>query len=362
MELPVFLQNHLSLWIVIPIIFCVSFLSLTLAKRILFRAIKRLASKTTTQIDDIIIASANLPLTFLALVLSAGMVQPFFPFDEDSKMLMYYNLGFKGALILTMIIFADQLCDGFVRFYATRIEILRSSAILVRGGARLAIAGIGFLIILDSFGVSITPIIASLGLGSLAIALAVKSTLENFVCGMQLVADQPIMVGHFVKVESGEEGYVEKIGWRSTWIKLPTNNIVIIPNSSLVNSKITNFHYPTKAIIVKVEVGVHYNSDLERVEKIAKEVANEVMKKVPAGVPSFESKVIYHTFDASSINFTVVMEADQFDQGGLIKHEFIKRLHKRFNQEGIVMPYPIRAINYEQEKAFERKEENVRFK
>lgn len=355
MELPVFLQNNLSLWIVIPIIFCVSFLTLTLAKRILFRAIKRLAGKTTTQIDDIIIASANLPLTFLALVLSAGMVQPFFPFAEDSKILMYYNLGFKGALILTMIIFADQLCDGFVKFYATRIEILRSSAILVRGGARLTIAGIGFLIILDSFGVSITPIIASLGLGSLAIALAVKSTLENFVCGMQLVTDQPIMVGHFVKLESGEEGYVEKIGWRSTWIKLPTNNIVIIPNSSLVNSKITNYWYPEKALVVKVEVGVHYNSDLERVERIALEVANEVMKKVPGGVPSFESKLRFHTYDASSINFSVILQAQEFDYSTFVRHEFIKRLHKRFNQEGIVIPYPIRAINYEQEKAFAQK-------
>lgn len=355
MELPVFLQNHLSLWIIIPGVFCVSFLILTLAKRILFRAIKRLASKTTTPIDDIIIASANLPLTFLALVLSAGVVQPFLPFDEDSKILMYYNLGFKGALILTIIIFVDQLCDGLVKFYATRIEILKSSAILVRGGARLVIAGIGFLIILDSFGVSITPIIASLGLGSLAIALAVKSTLENFVCGMQLVTDQPIMVGHFVKLESGEEGTVEKIGWRSTWIKLPANNIVIIPNSSLVNSKITNYWYPEKSLIVKAECGVHYNSDLEKVEKVTLEVADEVMKKVPGGVPSFESKLRYHTFDASSINFSVVMQAQEFDHGHFVKHEFIKRLHKRFNQEGIVIPYPIRAINYEQEKAFERK-------
>lgn len=355
MELPAFLQNYLSLWIVIPIIFCISFLTLTLAKRIFFRAIKRLASKTTTEIDDIIIASANLPLTLLAFVLSAGVIQPFLPFSDESRILVYYVMGFKAVLILTLIIFVDQLCDGFVKHYANKIEILRSSAILVRGGVRLVIAGFGLLIILDSFGISITPIIASLGLGSLAIALAVKSTLENFVCGMQLVTDQPIMVGHFVKLESGEEGHVEKIGWRSTWIRLPTNNIIIIPNSSLVNSKITNYHYPNKALVIKVDAGVHYNSDLDRVEKITLEVANEVMKKMKGGMPSFESKFMYHTFDASSINFTVVMQAREFDQGGFVKHEFIKRLHKRFNQEGIVIPYPIRAINYEQEKAFETK-------
>ncbi len=355
MEIPVSLQNSLSLWITIPIVFCVSFLCLTLAKRILFRTIKRLVRKTTTEIDDIIIASANLPLTMLALVLSVGVIQPFLPFSDESKIMLYYGMGFKAALIITIIIFVDQLCDGFVKYYASRIEILKSSAILVRGGVRLIIAGLGLLIILDSFGVSITPIIASLGLGSIAIALAVQSTLENFVCGVQLVTDQPILVGHFVKLESGEEGEVVKIGWRSTWIRLPTNNIIIIPNSSLVNSKIINYHYPDKALVIKVEAGVHYNSDLERVEKITTEVANEVMRKVEGGVPSFQSILRFHTFDASSINFSVIMQAQKFDQGNFIKHEFIKRLHRRFNQEGIVIPYPIHAINYDQEKAFERK-------
>lgn len=355
MELFHLLQNNMSIWVVLPVIFLISFLVLTIAKKILFQSIKRLAQKTATQIDDIIIESANLPLTLLALVLSAGVIQPFFPFAEGSKILSYYGMGLKGALILTIIVFVDQLCDGMIRFYATRIEILRSSSILVRGAARLVIAGLGLLIILDSFGVSITPIIASLGLGSLAIALAVKSTLENFVCGMQIISDQPILVGHFIKLESGEEGYVEKIGWRSTWIKLPTNNIIIIPNSALVNSKITNYHYPEKALVVKAEAGVHYNSDLEKVERISVDVASEVMSKVAGGVPQFQPKVRFHTFDASSINFTVVMQASEYSEMGYVKHEFIKRLHKRFNKEGIVIPYPIRAINYDQEKAIEQK-------
>ncbi len=355
MELFTQLQKNLSIWVVLPIIFLVSFLVLTLAKKILFRSVKRMARKTTTQIDDIVINSADLPLTLLALVLSAGILHPFLPFPPESKVLNYYGMGFKAAIILTMIIFVDQLCDGFIRFYATKMDALRSSAILVRGASRIIIGGIGLLIILDSFGVSITPIIASLGLGSIAVALAVKSTLENFVCGMQLITDQPIMVGHFIRLESGEEGYVEKIGWRSTWVKLPTNNMIIIPNSFLINSKITNYHYPERILVVKMEVGVHYGSDLEKVEKITIEVASDVMKNVKGGVPNFAPVIRYHTFDASSINFTVVMQAQEFSDTGVVKHEFIKRLHRRYNQEKITIPYPIQAVNYDQEKAFETK-------
>ena len=207
------------------------------------------------------------------------------------------------------------------------------------------------MILLDSFGVSITPLLASLGIGSLAVALALQPTLENFFSGIQIVMDKPVKVGQFVKLDSGEEGYIYKVGWRSTWIRMLPNNVVVIPNKVLVNSKVLNYYYPEQEMAVLVQVGVHYESDLKKVERVTCEVAKEVMKEVQGGVPGFDPFIRYHTFNDFSIDFTVILRAEEFVANYLVKHEFIKRLHERYAKEGIVIPYPIRAINYEQEKA-----------
>jgi small-conductance mechanosensitive channel len=207
------------------------------------------------------------------------------------------------------------------------------------------------LVILGTLGISITPIIASLGITSLAVALALQPTLENFFSGVQLVIDKPIRVGDYIELDSGEQGFVERIGWRSTWIKMLPNNIVIMPNSKLSQSKIINYYYPEKVLSVPVEVSVHYSSDLEHVERVTLEVAREILKSHKWGVESYDPFVVYHTFDSSSINFTVMLRAEEYFNRFFIKSAFIKALHKRFSDEGIVIPYPIRAINTAQENA-----------
>ena len=102
---------------------------------------------------------------------------------------------------------------------------------------------------------------------------------------------------------------------------------------------------------VLINVGVHYDSDLKKVEKVTCEVAKSVMKEVTGGVPEFDPFIRYHTFNAFSIDFTVILRAKEFVDQYLVKHEFVKRLHERYNKEGIIIPYPIRAINYKQEGA-----------
>jgi small-conductance mechanosensitive channel len=129
------------------------------------------------------------------------------------------------------------------------------------------------------------------------------------------------------------------------------NNVVLIPNDKLSKAIVVNYYLPDQELAVPVNVGVHYTSDLKKVERVTVEVAREVMKEVPGGVPQFEPVVRYHTLGDFSVNFTVVLRAKEFVDQYLIKHEFIKRLHERYAKEGICIPYPVRAINYEQEKA-----------
>ncbi|NQT94813.1 MAG: mechanosensitive ion channel family protein, partial [Candidatus Omnitrophica bacterium] len=140
------------------------------------------------------------------------------------------------------------------------------------------------------------------------------------------------------------EGYVTQIGWRSVKIRMLPNNTVVIPNSKLVNSVLTNYYYPEKELAVLVQVGVHYNSDLEHVERVTIEVGKEVLKTIKGGVPEFKPFIRYHTFNDFSIDFTVILRAKEFVDNYMIKHEFIKALHKRYKEEGIEIPFPIRTV------------------
>jgi len=134
-------------------------------------------------------------------------------------------------------------------------------------------------------------------------------------------------------------------------VRMLPNNIVVIPNKSIVDSKIINYYYPDRELAVLVEVGVHYGSDLQNVERVTIAVAKEVQQQVSGAVKEFEPFIRYHTFDSSSVNFTVILRAREFVDNYLVKHEFIKRLHARYKQEGITIPYPIRAVNFEQEQS-----------
>jgi len=338
-------------WIWAPVLYFIWVSLFLVVKKIVFGRILRFADKTKTEIDNIVLNALDLPLMLLVFVSGAAVIDKIGLFERDGELTKYFFVALKVTSILAIIIFLDKLSKNLIKTYSSKIDVLKTSGNITHGIVRVVVLGLGLLILLDSFGVSITPLIASLGVSSLAVALALQSTLENFFAGVQIVIDKPIMVGQFVKLDSGEEGYVHKIGWRSTWVRMLPNNVVVIPNKVLVNSKVLNYYYPQQDLAVLVQVGVHYESDLERVEKVTIEVGEEVMKTVTGGVPEFKPFIRYHTFDDFSINFTVILRAKEFVDNYLVKHEFIKQLHKRYAKEGIVIPYPIRAINYDQEKA-----------
>jgi small-conductance mechanosensitive channel len=153
-----------------------------------------------------------------------------------------------------------------------------------------------------------------------------------------------------VKIESGEEGYVTDITWRYTTIRSLPNNRIIVPNAKLSSAIVTNHDLPEREMAVLVQVGVSYGSDLEQVERVTVEVARKVMEEVEGGIPEFAPFIRYHTFGDFSINFTVILRAKEFVDQYLIKHEFVKRLHKRYREMGIEIPFPIRTVYMETNK------------
>ncbi|MDD5130503.1 MAG: mechanosensitive ion channel family protein [Candidatus Omnitrophica bacterium] len=319
-----------------------------IVKKIIFNRLLRWAKKTSSQLDDIIIGAIKSPLTVLCLMLALYFALQFSNLPVNIIQVLSKSILILGIIFAVLVL--ANLLSGLIKFYASRIDSTLPVTSLTQNIARIFVFSIGALVILNSLGVSITPILATLGVGGLAVALALQDTLTNLFAGFHITVAKQVRVGDYIKLESGEEGYVVDINWRSTKIKMLSNNLVLIPNDKLNKAVVINYCLPDKEMAVLVDLGVHYKSDLEKVERVTAEVAKSVMAQVNGGVAYFEPFIRYHTFGDSCIKFTVILRAREFVDQYLIKHEFIKRLYKRYNQEGINIPYPIRAINYEQEK------------
>jgi small-conductance mechanosensitive channel len=169
-------------------------------------------------------------------------------------------------------------------------------------------------------------------------------TLSNLFAGVHIIISRQVKPGDYIRLESGDEGYVSDITWRNTTIRDLSNNIVVVPNSKLASTIITNFNKPEKEMAVLVQMAAAYGSDLRKVENVAIEVGKEVMKDVPGGVPEFTPFIRYHTMGDFAVNFSVILRSREFTDQYLIKHEFIKRVLARYAAEGIKIPLPVRDV------------------
>ena len=247
-------------------------------------------------------------------------------------------------ILYTITLVCARLAEGFVSLYSQRVEGL--SASLLASLARILVLMLGVLIILQTFGIAITPILAALGIGGLAVALAFQDTFSNFFSGLYLIISRQVRTGDYIKLATGEEGYVHDITWRNTTIRELPNNIIVVPNNKLGSAIFKNYHLPAKEIILQIPVSISYESNLEEVEQITIEVAQAVMQTVAGGVPEFEPFIRYQSFEDFSIHLIVFLRVKEFFDQRLVRHEFIKRLHKRYQEEDIEIPFPMRAIYF----------------
>jgi small-conductance mechanosensitive channel len=255
------------------------------------------------------------------------------------------NVADKILLIVflySVTLFFARLISGFVGVFGQRTQVISVS--LISNLAKISIFIIGILIILQTLGIQIAPILTTLGIGGIAVALALQDTLSNLFSGLYLIFSRQIRTGNYLKLDGGYEGYVTDITWRNTTIKELSNNIIVVPNSKLASAIFTNYHLPVKDMTVTIKLGVDYTSDLEKVERVTIKVAQEVMQAVAPEITDFEPYMRYHTFGDFSIDFTVYLRVNEFFDQRIAKHEFVKRLHKCYQQEGINIPAPERTV------------------
>jgi small-conductance mechanosensitive channel len=249
-----------------------------------------------------------------------------------------------AVLIVTVSVAVARFAAGAVSsIVLSRAGVAQSATIFVNI-VRVAVVGIGILVLLQSLGVSVTPLLTALGVGGLAVALALQDTLANLFAGVHILASRKVQPGDYVRLDSGQDGYIVDINWRNTTIRQLAGNLVIVPNSRFADAILTNYHMPEQDLSVTVQAGVGYGSDLDHVEKVTIDVAHEVMAEVDGGVGDYEPSVRFHTFGESRIDFSVNLRTREFTDQYVIVHEFIKRLHRRYRIEGIEIPNPQRTV------------------
>ena len=313
---------------------------------IVLARIKKLVGSTPWEGDDIIVEAARkFSIAFFA-VGGFYLALLHLPITLKTAPLLQKALLVLSIFIVTLAL--AKIAVGLVELYSRKGKGTLPSTSIFTNLARVAVLAIGILVILQSLGISITPILTALGVGGLAVALALQETLANLFAGLHILVSRQVRPGDYVQLDSGEAGYVTDINWRNTTIRALPNNMIIVPNAKLASTIITNFNQPEHELSFLVEVGVSYESDLKQVERVTIDVAKEVLKEVQGGVPLFEPFIRYHTFADFSINFTVILRAKEFVDQYLIKHEFVKRLHERYQTEKIEIPFPIRTVHMKQ--------------
>ncbi len=268
-------------------------------------------------------------------------------------------------VLFAMIVFSiTRVCErtlsGFIRLKFSGSSDMTQSTLLDTI-FRVAIYASGALVILDYFNISIAPIMAAMGVGGMAVAFGVRETLENIFSGLQLIISKQLRVNDYIKLSTGDEGRVIDINWRYITVMPPNEgSVVVIPNKVIANAVTSNFSQPRDDIVVVVPIGVSYDSDLEKVERVTVEVARELQIKIDGYEPHFDSEGIdrdklapvvrYQCFNDSSIDFNAVMHVQTFTNQYLLKHEFIKAITKRYREEGINIPFPIRTLDLPDDK------------
>jgi small-conductance mechanosensitive channel len=323
-------------------------LGLTLAaglvvKRVLFRTLKRWLDGSTLRGGEALVESIRGAFMIWVLILGLHLATQSLDLSRARSELLAKVLLILWILSVTTV--ATRLAAGLVRIYGAQVHGALPVTSLSQTFVRLTVITIGVLIILNVLGVSITPMLTALGVGGLAVALALQSTLSNVFAGFHISVANQIRVGDYIKLSSGEEGYVIDINWRSTSVRMLANNLIIIPNAKLAETIVTNYHLPEKRMSLLIPVGVSYDSDPDIVERTLIEEAVRGAREIPGLLAEPQPFVRFIPgFGDSSLNFTLICQVAEFVDQYAVQHELRKRIFKRFREMGIEIPFPIRTV------------------
>jgi small-conductance mechanosensitive channel len=326
-----------------------SIIVLLILRKIFFHLLHRWAQRTHNTFDELFIAVFRAPSLYgslaIGLFLGVGIS------DLPDKVLPYFNKTMYCIIIGTLTIALANLVGGVYKNYIHKTQLPIPATGLAYGILKGSVFIIGFLIVLTTLGVSIAPLLTALGVGGLAVALALQDTLSNLFAGIHILLEKSIRIGDFIRLETGQEGQVMDITWRTTRIKMPSNTMVVIPNSKLSQSVVTNYHLPEKKMAISIPIHVAYDSDPEKIETILLDECARATGEVTGLIGEAQAEVRFSPgFGESWLDFTLICQVQDVTDQFYVQHELRKRILKRFKEEHIEIPFPQRIVRLREEK------------
>jgi MscS family membrane protein len=344
---------QLLLHIVVSIIIFAGMITLGwILKRFLETAGRKIAARTQSKLDDILLEIVLPRIKWLFIVAAAYLaideIEKSVPLGDLNvhRIIGYISATVSVLFIVAITFLAIQLLNASIKHFVeaqarkTSSKVNDTLIILINRLVNSLVVFIALIMVLGTFGVNVSSLLVFLGGSSVAIALAAQDTLSNMIAGFTIMIDKPFRVGDRIKLPSGEVGDVYEIGLRSTKILDIENNTIINPNAELVKTKIINYSYPQNHMRVSVEVGVAYGTDLDRAKNImvglAKQHAN--LLKDP-GPEAFTTAL-----GDSAVNLLLVGRTDDFRKRFRTETELREQIYNAFNKENIEIPYPQRVV------------------
>jgi small-conductance mechanosensitive channel len=331
--------------VVIPLAFFVATVIVVLvASRVFFRIVQKWAAGSDSHLDVILIQSLRGPIFVLSLILGVHIAL------RNSRIPPHYHedihTGVAVLWVLALTISASRLAGNMVRFYGSRVTGARDVTSLTQKLAQIVVLAIGIVWLLKVvFDLSLTPILTTLGVGGLAVALALQDTLSNLFAGFYVSISGLVRIGDYIRLNSGEEGYVTDIAWRCTTMRGPNNNLVVIPNSKLGQAIFVNYDLPEHRMTSSVSFGVGYDSDVDRVQGVLMDEALKAASSIEGMLSEPPPKILFEPGPGDfALGFQVSFSIVRFAEQARIKSEIRKRIYKRLQSEGISMPYPTQTI------------------
>ena len=349
-----FFSNEIAFHSTVAVGIVLVFSLLSRAMRALLRwAAHRVFAKTETALDDrivgVLLAHVRPLMVLTGLHIAVRELRKaVFASAETLEQILDYA---EALLYIAVVILAVKILLGIIReiidWYLERRATDGSSNLkntlgpLTGKVVNILVGMVAVIIILDHFGVNIGSLLVSLGVGSLAVALAAQDTLANMIAGFVILVDRPFRVGDRVEIPSGQIGDVQEIGLRSTKMVNFDNNLIIIPNAELVKGRIINYAYPSDPTRLMIKFGVAYGTEPDRVRALLLELAASHPDLLKEPVP----EVHFTALNDSSIEFTLLARAVDFRNRWAAENLIREQAYKRFAAEGIQIPFPQRVVH-----------------
>jgi small-conductance mechanosensitive channel len=313
-------------------------------RRLILKALSSWSARSQGHAGAVLVRVLSGPMLIWAAILGAHLA-----IQASDLPAPYASRGAEILFILWMAsvtLMCMRLSGNLVRHFGDQVPGALPVTTLSQNLAEIAVLMLGVVMVMDHYNRSITPILTALGVGGLAVALALQDTLSNLFAGFYVAVARQIRLGDYVKLNTGEEGYVNDIGWRSTTIRSLGNNMILVPNNKLAQAIVTNYYLPQKQMSASFAVAVSYDSDPDQVEKVLLEIVRQGTADIPGLLADPAPSI---SFDPGlgdwSLGFTVGFTVAEFSNQFGVRNELKKRIFRRFKQDGIAIPFPTRIVH-----------------